>query len=85
MKILAAILSYLPGVLAGVVAVEGAIKGAPGATKKAVVMSAIGAAAKAGENIPETHVQAISGMIDTIVTTLNQSGVFTPSTPPPTP
>ena len=75
MKYLALALQYLPHVLAGVQAVETAVK-APGMTKKAIVMSAVTAAAQVGENVPEDHVKLISGLIDSTVSALNSQGVF---------
>ena len=83
-KILLA-LQYLPYVLAGVQGVEVALSGAPGTTKKAAVLAAVDAAAKVGEQVPESHVQLISGLIDTVVSALNASGIFThAATPAPT-
>ena len=81
MNILSIILSYLPAVLGTVVAVEQSIK-APGATKAEVVLSSIQQASKVvGETVPESHVQLITGLIDSVVGVLNQTGVFTRSTP----
>ena len=76
MKWFTVLLTYMPVVLSGVVAVEGAIK-APGATKKQIVLGAILAGAQTGEQIPEAHVQAIGGLIDVVVRMLNETGVFT--------
>ena len=45
MKWLSLALSLLPGILNGVVAVEAALKGQPGQTKKGVILAAVGAAA----------------------------------------
>ncbi len=80
MKWLSLLLAYLPVVLQTITAVEATIKGAPGASKKQVVMDIITTVATAGERFPEAHVQQISGLIDVVVGTLNKSGVFTPST-----
>lgn len=60
-------LKYLPYILAGVQAVEVSLAGAPGASKKAVVLSAISAAAAVGDKVPEDHVQVISALIDSTV------------------
>jgi hypothetical protein len=80
------VLGYLPYVLAGVIGVEQSIGStAPGTTKKAVVLSAITAAAKVGEQVPNTHVAEISSLIDSLVATLNASGVFTHAATPATP
>jgi hypothetical protein len=79
------IFSYLPFVLAGVIAVEQAIGSQPGATKKAVVLSSIDAAAKVGEQVPQTQVQGISALIDSVVAVLNSTGVFSKPPNPPAP
>ena len=76
MKTLNSILGYLPYVLAGVMAVEQTVSSAPGATKKALVLSAVTAATQVGEQVPDAHVQAISHLIDSIVSQLNAAGVF---------
>ena len=78
MNILADIMKFLPSILAGIIAVEDAVK-TSGPNKKAIVMGAVSAAAKAGENIPSPTVQGISALIDNTVTVLNQAGVFTSS------
>lgn len=36
----------------------------PGETKKAVILAGIQAAAKVGEQVPESHVQVISALVD---------------------
>ena len=76
MKWLSLALSLLPGILQAVVAVEAVMAGANGQTKKQTVMAAIGAAAQAGETIPEDHVKLVSSLIDSVVGQLNASGVF---------
>lgn len=76
MKYLLLALQYLPSVLNGVQAVETAMAGAKGQDKKTVVLSAIEAAAGVGETVPEDHVKLVSGLIDSVVSTLNASGVF---------
>ena len=76
MKYVLLALQYLPHVLAGVQAVEGANGGAKGQDKKAIVMAAVQAGAKVAEGIPEDHVRLISGLVDSVVGTLNDSGVF---------
>jgi hypothetical protein len=73
-------LQYLPYVLNGVVAVEGALHGQPGATKKQAVLTAVTAATAVGEKVPEAHVALVSHLIDQTVTMLNTSGVFTKGT-----
>ncbi len=82
MKIFASLIGYMPSILAAIIAVEQVIgKSAPGSTKKQLVMNSIAAAAKAGENVPEAHVSAISELVDTTVSTLKAAGVFGPATP----
>lgn len=79
MKFLTLALGLLPSVLAGVQAVEVALAGQKGATKKAAVMAVVTAVAKAGSVVPEDHVKVISALIDSVVGTLNASGVFAKS------
>jgi hypothetical protein len=69
-------LAYLPHVISGVVAVQGALKGAPGATKKAAVLSAITAANRVAGDVPEEHVQLVSALIDASVAVLKATGKF---------
>jgi len=73
MNWLNAILMYLPHVLEGVIAVEKVMKGAPGAAKKQIIMDAISAGAQAAKDIPESHVQAVSTLVDAVVGTLNST------------
>jgi hypothetical protein len=77
MKYLVPALQYLPHVLTVVRGVEDALHGAPGQTKKAAVLTAIGAAASVGEAIPEDHIKLISALIDNTVSNLNAAGIFT--------
>jgi len=79
MSWLSLLLAYLPVVLQSVTSVESTIKNAPGASKKQVVMDIITTVAEAGEKIPETVVQQVSGLVDTVVGALNKSGIFTSS------
>ena len=81
MKFLTLALQYLPFVLNGVKSVETAMSGASGASKRAVILAAVSAAAQAGEQVPESHVQVISALIDSTVGALNASGVFGTSKP----
>lgn len=81
-------LTLLPGVLAGIRAVEdhaAAVHAAggpvlSGADKKALVTSSIFAgvqiAAQAGEQIPNVYVATVSTLIDGFVSIFNASGVF---------
>ncbi len=80
MKWLALVIAYLPVVLQTVTSVEATIKNTPGASKKQVALDIITAAATAGEQLPEEHVQQISGLVDVVVGSLNKSGVFVSST-----
>lgn len=69
-------LQYLPYILSSVKGVEQVLGDQPGAVKKQLVMSAITAACKVGEQVPEVHVQVVSYLIDVVVQTLNTTGVF---------
>ncbi len=80
-NVFASILKYLPYILGGVVAVQQAIPTAPGTTKKQVVLNAINAAAAVGEQIPESHIAAISALIDSTVTTLHTTNLLGFGTP----
>lgn len=71
MNWLTLVFKYLPTVVQGVIAVEGAIGAGNGASKKQVVLDAITAGAKVGEAVPEVHVSGISALIDTVVAALN--------------
>jgi len=75
---LAAILKFLPVVLSTVKAVEDTVQ-APGATKKQVAIGIIRAGASAAEQFPESDVQTVGTLIDTVVSVFNQSGVFSKS------
>ena len=72
----AAFLKYLPSVISGVAAVEGVIGSGNGATKKALVLNAVTAAATVGEQVPEAHVAGISKLIDLVVATLNSTNLL---------
>lgn len=80
MNWLTLILGALPAILTAVKAVETAIGSGNGATKKALVLSAIQAGATAAEGVPIPQVAAIGGLIDNVVAAFNASGVF-PKTP----
>lgn len=75
MSIFLFILSNLPAILKAIIGIEAAVT-APGATKKAMVMNSLAIASKVGETIPESHVAAVSAVIDSVVNSLNTSGVF---------
>lgn len=77
------ILTYLPAVLQGVTAVESALHGTPGATKKQIVLNVITTGADAAQQVPQKDVQGIGFLIDTVVGALNATGVFqkAPQTP----
>jgi hypothetical protein len=74
---------FLPYILTAVTAVEQAMSNQPGATKKAMILSAIAAATQVGEQVPESHVKVISGLIDSVVASLNASGIFQHNTATP--
>lgn len=75
MKWLLIALQLAPHVLAAVKSVEDSIK-APGATKKAIVMTAITSAAQVGEAVPNETTALVSALIDNQVKELNDKGVF---------
>jgi hypothetical protein len=79
MKIFLFLLQNLPSILQAILGIEATVN-APGATKKAMVMNSLAIAAKVGESIPESHVAAVSAMVDSVVGSLNSSGVFTHKT-----
>lgn len=86
MKAFAALLSYLPYILAGVAAVQQALGPGNGAAKKQLVLNAVAAAGSVGEQVPEAHVAGISKLIDLTVATLNATnllGFGTQPAPPP--
>lgn len=76
MSILFFILSNLGAILSGIKGVEDALKGAPGKTKKQIVLDAIKAGADATTQITDKHAAAIGSVIDSSVDALNKSGVF---------
>ena len=71
------VFTYLPIVIQGVAAVETALHGSPGATKKQVILDAITAGADTASTAPDANVANIGKLIDLVVGTLNTSGVFT--------
>lgn len=83
MKTFLQILGFFPYILQGIMAVEAALKGAPGATKKAVVLSAIQAGAQVGETVPQPVIDGVSKLIDSTVTALNASGLLGAAVAPP--
>ena len=76
MKTFLSLLQFFPYVLQGVVAVEGVATTETGAAKKQIVMDSILGAAKVGETVPSATVALFSGLIDTVVSALNASGIF---------
>lgn len=73
---MAAFLRYAPYALAGAQAVESAVGAGNGADKKTLVVAGILAGAHAGETIPVPQVQVIAGVVDTVVSVLNASGLL---------
>lgn len=80
------VMQYFGIVLGAVMQVEQTVGSEmPGTAKAKVVLDAIQAAATiAQQTIPDAHVQYITGLINTIVGSLNASGVFQHKTPAPT-
>jgi len=81
MKWLLLALQLLPGILQTVKAVEEAIGPGQGKTKKELVLGAVQAGARAAQQVPEEHVQAVSALVDQTVKILNDSGVFQTGSP----
>lgn len=77
MKALTLALHYFPFVLNVVLAIQREIAAAPGADKKTLAISSAIAAAKVGETVDEQHVQVISALVDSTVSTLKSIGIFT--------
>lgn len=75
MTIFLFLLQNLPAILKAVMGIEAAVT-APGATKKAMVMNSLAIAASVGETVPNAQVSAVSAMVDSVVGSLNSSGVF---------
>ena len=81
MKTFLLIAKYLPLVMGTVAAVEQTVH-APGQTKAQVALNTIQTVSQiAGQTVPETHVQLITGLIDGVVDTFNKTGVFTKGSP----
>jgi hypothetical protein len=76
MKFIDIFKTYFAYVLAGISNVQQAIGPGNGATKKALVLAGITAAASVGEQVPETHVAAISALIDSTVAILNKTNLL---------
>lgn len=85
MKALTLALHYFPFVLQAVIAIQREIAAAPGADKKSLAMSSAIAAAKVGETVDEQHIQVISALIDSTVSTLKGIGVFAKDKAPAVP
>ncbi len=65
------VVKYFPLVIQSVVAIQSAMAGASGQSKKAVFMAAVQAGATVGETIPDAHIAGISKMVDTTVAALH--------------
>ena len=91
-KWLSFLVTYLPTILHGVVAVQGAIT-AKGETKKTILMNAITAGADTASQIPVAHVDGIGKLINVVVTDLKNANIHgfsndpspAPATTVPTP
>ena len=75
-------LKIFPDVFRSVVEIERAYSDLPGAVKKKIFLLSLTGLAKVGETIPVPMVQAISLLVDSIVSALNDAGVFAPKAPP---
>lgn len=77
MKLFLTLLQFLPAILTGIKSVEEVWGSSiPGTAKKDLVLQSIIVGAKVGEGIPDPNVVGISTIIDSLVTSLNVSGVF---------
>ncbi|HSW65362.1 MAG TPA: hypothetical protein VLH56_18945 [Dissulfurispiraceae bacterium] len=71
------VIEFFPVVLRGVIAVENALVGATGQSKKEVVLAVINAGAETAATAPAERVQVVGRLIDTVVDALNTAGIFT--------
>jgi len=84
MTYLLLVLQLLPVVIHAVMAIQAALPATgQGATRKALVMSSIQAAASAGGKTDDEMTAALSALVDQVVGVLHATGVFTKSTPAP--
>jgi len=60
-----------------VASVENTLKGASGASKKAVAVEVIGNLAKIAESSGIPTAEAVGGLVDVLVSILNNTGLFT--------
>lgn len=83
MNIALLILRFLPVVLQTVVAIENAVgSSVPGTTKKQLVLNSLQVAAQVGEKTDDRSTAVVSALVDNVVGSLNQSGVFTKAAAP---
>ena len=78
-KILAAIaafLKYAPAAISAVKSVEAVVGAGNGATKLQMATAAVLAVTHAGESVSVPIVQAVSGVVETIVGVLNSAGAL---------
>ncbi len=75
-KIIGLVFRYLPVVLEAVIAVERVVGAGKGKEKKALVLTAIEAAANVGVKSDDQVVAAISQEVDLVVDVLNKAGTF---------
>lgn len=73
------LLQYLPVILQTVVAIESIAKTAPGTAKRQVAVDIVSTGAKIAEGAPSVTVEQIGALVDSVVTSLNTAGVFTPA------
>ena len=78
------LVTYVPLVNSTVQQVEAAMPGASGTSKAQSALAIVLSVAHAGETVPNTEVQLISGIIDTVVSMLNSLGIFKKATAPTT-
>lgn len=85
------VLNFFPYVFQGAQLLQTSLPDAPGTSKKDILLAVLQAGSAVGETVPEPHVQAISLMIDLIVSILKkkkigafaQAAAVTPAPPAP--
>ena len=77
MNILLEVFQLLPAIMSAVISVEASVTAAgTGATKKQIVMAVIESLVKSGESYDNKLVQAISLLVDNLVSIFNTSSLF---------
>lgn len=74
------VLNFFPYVFQGAQLLQTSLPGIPGTSKKEILLAVLQAGTAVGETVPEPHVQAISLMIDLLVSVFKKTGIFQPTT-----